>query len=253
MNTFRPTPRRARQTGFTLVEMMVAVTIGLVVLFGMTATFVNLKNTFRSQDKLAVLQDNERLALTYLTNSLNEAGYFPDPKNSSTITASTAPATSPVSPGGTMPAGAGVFGTADGGSATSPESLQTAYASLSTDGLISCIGTNYAGSATVPATVRNIYYVDPTTNSLMCRVLVNGATTDTMANGGTPQVLVTGVSRMQVYYGIGTVGSSQVTTYVSPGSVTTWSNVKAVRVTLNFTNPFGGADIVRTHTINMMN
>ncbi len=257
MNTLRHTPRRSRQAGFTLVEMMVAVTIGLIVLFGMTATFVNLKNTFRSQDKLGQLQDNERLALTFLTNAINEAGYYPDPKSASTIGAVgslAAPTTSPASPGGTMPAAVGVFGTADGSTATTPESLQTAYASLSTDGLISCIGTSYAGSATVAATVRNIYYVDPTTNSLMCRVLVNGAGTDAMANGGTPQVLVTGISKMQVYYGLAPASNPhQVNNYVAPGSVTDWTTVKSVRISLTFANPFGGADIKRMHTINVMN
>lgn len=251
MNTLRPTPRRARQAGFTLVEMMVAVTIGLVVMFGVTATFVNLKNTFKSQDKLGQLQDNERLALTFLTNSINEAGYYPDPKNASTITTSIAPATSPASPGGTMPAAVGVFGTADGGSATTPESLQTAFATVSTDGLISCIGTNYAGAGTV--TVRNIFYVDPSTNSLMCRVLVNGLGTDTMTNGGTPQVLATGISKMAVMYGLAPAGTQQVNVYVTPANVPSWSTVKAVRITLTFPNPFGGADITRVHTINLMN
>ncbi len=253
MKTLRHTPRRARQAGFTLVEMLVAVTIGLVVIFGMTATFVNLKNTFRSQDKLGQLQDNERLALTFLTNSVNEAGYYPDPKNASPINvpATAAPATVPVSPGGTMPAGMGIYGTADGGTATSPESLQTAYASTNTDGLLSCIGTSYAGAGT--HSVRNIYYVDPATSSLMCRVLLDGLASDTMTNSGTPQVLVTGIKTMQVVYGLATGGGTQVTTYVGPGSVTAWDTVKAVRITLNFANPFGGADIVRTHTINLMN
>ena len=253
MNMLRHTPRRARQAGFTLVEMLVAVTIGLVVLFGMTATFVNLKNTFKSQDKLAQLQDNERLALTFLTNSINEAGYYPDPKNSSPVNvpATAAPATTPVSPGGTMPAGIGIYGTADGSTTTSPESLQTAYASMNTDGLLSCLGTSYTGAGT--HTVRNIYYVDPTTSSLMCRVLLDGAGTDTMTNSGTPQALVTGISKMQVYYGLAPAGGSQVTTYVPPASVTAWNTVKAVRITLTFTNPFGGADVVRTHTINLNN
>ena len=86
MNKLRPSPSRSRQAGFTLVEMLVAITIGLVVVFGMTATFVNLKNTFKSQDSLGQLQDNERLALTFLTTAVNEAGYYPNPMAGSTIT-----------------------------------------------------------------------------------------------------------------------------------------------------------------------
>jgi hypothetical protein len=32
-----------------------------------------------------------------------------------------------------------------------------------------------------------------------------------------------------------------------------WGGVKAVRVSLTFANPFGGAPITRTHTVNLMN
>jgi len=239
---------RSRQAGFTLVEMMVAVTIGLVVVFGMTATFVSLKNTFNSQDKLGRLQDNERIALTFLTTAINNAGYYPDPKNASPLAGGTAPGSSPSSPGGTMPANAYIFGTA--ADSTNAESLQTSFATLSTDNLISCLGTTYTGGGT--AVVRNIYYVDTANKNLMCRVLVNNNTTDAMANGGTPQVVVAGVSSMSVLYGIAASGS-QVTNYVPVASVPNWMNVKAVRITLNFTNPFGGADIARVHTINLMN
>ncbi len=252
MNTLHSGAPRARQAGFTLVEMMVAITIGLVVLFGMTATFVSLKNTFRSQDKLGQLQDNERLALTFLTNSVNEAGYYPNPLLGTPIAGSTSPTTVPANPGGTMPASVGIYGTGDTTSVTT-ESLQTAYAATAGDGLISCIGTTYAGAGT--ATVRNIYFVDPATNSLMCMVLVNGGTTDAMANGGTPQVLVSGVKSMFVLYG--TAGTDTITAYKKASAIgtstTAWTPVKAVRITLNFVNPFGGADIVRTHTINLMN
>ncbi|MFL6628620.1 MAG: PilW family protein [Vitreoscilla sp.] len=240
---------RRREAGFTLVEMMVAITVGLVVVFGMTATFVSLKNTFKSQDKLGQLQDSERIALTFLTTAINNAGYYPDPKSASPLTGGTPPASTPVSPGGAMPTGAYIFGTAASGG--NGESLQTSFATLSTDNLISCLGTTYAGAGT--AVVRNIYYVDTTNKNLMCRVLVNNLSTDTMANGGTPQVVVPGVSSMSVLYGIAATGSSQVTHYVDVGSVANWTVVKAVRITLNFTSPFGGTDISRTHTINLMN
>ena len=244
---------RARQAGFTLVEMMVAITIGLIVLFGMTATFVSLKNTFKSQDSLGQLQDNERLALTFLTNAVNEAGYYPNPQAGSTITGS--------NPGGNwsgnMPDVAGMFGTADGGGATNTESLQTAYAATSGDGLISCIGTSFAGAGTV--TVRNVFYVDPAVNALKCKVYVKGVTSDTMANSGTASVLISGVQSMNVKYGLGaggTTNGSQVILYKTPVNMlpTDWVNVNAVRVTLKFVNPFDAANpITRTHTINVMN
>ena len=248
MKKHTPFARRARQAGFTLVEMMVAVTVGLVVVFGMTATFVSLKNTFKSQDKLGRLQDNERVALTFLTTTVNNAGYYPDPKSPSPLVGGTPPTSSPASPGGAMGNGSFIFGTDVSGNFS--QSLQTAFATISTDNLISCIGTTYAGAGTV--TVRNIYYVDTSTNSLMCRVLVNNSTTDTMANGGTPQVLVTGVTGMTVLFGAAD-STSQVTNYLTSAQVTDWNAVKAVRVTLTFQNPFGGADISRIHTINLMN
>jgi type IV pilus assembly protein PilW len=249
MKTPHTFARRTRQAGFTLVEMMVAVTVGLVVVFGMTATFVSLKNTFKSQDRLGQMQDSERIALNFLTTAINNAGYYPDPKSSSPLTGGTPPSSTPGSPGGAMPTGAYIFGTA--ADSTYTESLQTSFATLSTDNLISCIGTTYAGAGT--AVVRNIYYVDATNKNLMCRVVVNNLNTDTMANGGTPQVVVPGVSSMSVLYGLAATGSSQVTHYVPVGGVTDWSTVKAVRVTMNFTNTLGGADFVRTHTINLMN
>jgi prepilin-type N-terminal cleavage/methylation domain-containing protein len=40
------------QAGFTIVEMMVAVTISLFVIMAFAATFVNMKTTFNSQSGL---------------------------------------------------------------------------------------------------------------------------------------------------------------------------------------------------------
>ncbi len=246
-------PSRSRQAGFTLVEMMVAITIGLIVLFGMTATFVNLKNTFKSQDSLGQLQDNERLALTFLTNAVNEAGYYPNPQAGSTIKGSNLSDNW----SGKMPDVAGMFGTVNGGGPTNTESLQTAYASTPGDGLISCIGTTFTGAGTV--TVRNVFYVDPAVNALMCKVYVNGATSDTMANSGTASVLISGVKSMSALYGLGaggTTNGSQVVLYKTPANMlgTDWINVNAVRITLKFVNPFDAANpITRTHTINVMN
>ena len=70
---------RRLASGLTLIEMMVAVTIGLFIALALSSVFLSLKSAFVSQDQLAQLQDNERLALTILTSSVEMAGYFPDP------------------------------------------------------------------------------------------------------------------------------------------------------------------------------
>jgi type IV pilus assembly protein PilW len=243
---------RPRQAGFTLVEMMVAMSIGLVVLLGMTATFVNLKNTFRSQDQLGQLQDGERLAMSILTNSLNEAGYYPDPKNASPIVAQPAWPSAPVA--STMAAGQSLSGTV--ATSSDPETFTTTYASVSGDGLMSCLGTTnlVAGN---PVTVRNTFYVDTASNTLRCKVMINGDTafTNAMANGGTAQELISGVQSMSVLYGVDSDGDGVANTYYdASGAAGKWSNVTAVRLTLFMVNPFDSSNpIKRVHTVNLMN
>jgi len=106
--------------------------------------------------------------------------------------------------------------------------------------------------------MRNIFYVDSTKNSLMCKVVVGdgSSTTDTLAHGGTAEELIGGVRSMSVWYGIAPTGT-QITTYKTADNVTAaeWvGSVKAVRISLVFINPFTLADMTaRTHTINLMN
>ncbi|WP_197339342.1 PilW family protein, partial [Ralstonia solanacearum] len=67
-----------RQSGTSLIEIMIAMVISLVILSGVVVVFINMKQSFTSQDQLALLEDNERLALSILTNTSQSAGYFPD-------------------------------------------------------------------------------------------------------------------------------------------------------------------------------
>lgn len=250
MNMLPTSTPRTRQAGFTLVEMMVAVTIGLLVLLGMTASFVNLKIAFRSQDKLAQLQDNERLAMSVLTTAVNEAGYYPDPKSASSIVASSPSA----APGAAMPTALGIEGTAL--SANFSESLSVAYVAAAGSDLPTCLGTNNAAGL-AKASVRNTFYVDTTTNTLMCKVMVNGSETgDPMTNGGGAQPLISGVQKMSMQYGIAPIGTSQVNQYKTIANMATpdWPLVSSVRLSLVFVNPFDSTQtITRTHTINLMN
>lgn len=65
-----------RQQGLTLVELMVAITLGLIVTAGIMQVFVSSRNTYRVEESLSRLQESGRLALEFLTNDLRMAGYW---------------------------------------------------------------------------------------------------------------------------------------------------------------------------------
>lgn len=65
-----------RQTGLTLVEVMVAMVISLLLLGGVVQIFISSKTTYRTDTGLARLQENGRFALSFLTKDVRMAGYF---------------------------------------------------------------------------------------------------------------------------------------------------------------------------------
>ncbi len=253
-----PTPLLARglgrQRGFTLVEMMVAVSIGLIIALGFTVSFVNLKATWGTQDKLAQLQDNERLAMTYLTSTVEEAGYFVDstPPGLTKATAIAAVNDSNTTNYGTAAVGQFILGTVAAGSV--PISLSTVYQSASGDGVLTCQGATNASGANV--SIRNTFYVDTTNHTLNC-IVSTSPTTAALNASSAP--LVSNVDSMAVLYAVDTDADGSADKYLAASAVTDWTTVKAVRVTVNFINPnaaLGGgqlATIPWTQTINLMN
>ncbi|MEO5378647.1 MAG: PilW family protein [Magnetococcus sp. DMHC-6] len=74
MNSFHYKTREAN--GFTLVELMVAVTIGLFLLAGVIRIFMGQKATYQITTGLARVQENGRFALDMLTRDLRMADYW---------------------------------------------------------------------------------------------------------------------------------------------------------------------------------
>jgi len=64
-----------KQRGFSLVELMVSVTIGLILLAGVVSIFVSSRVTFSTNERTARLQENGRVALDLITHDLRSAGY----------------------------------------------------------------------------------------------------------------------------------------------------------------------------------
>lgn len=72
-------PRTAsthRQTGFTLVELMVALTLGLLVTAAIVSLFIQTKTSSRQNDNISLMQENARFALDVLRRDLMHADFF---------------------------------------------------------------------------------------------------------------------------------------------------------------------------------
>lgn len=73
-----PTQSRSRraQSGFSLIEMMVAITLGLLILAGVTTVFVRNNQTRAETERTSQQIENGRYAMQLLTDELRTAGYY---------------------------------------------------------------------------------------------------------------------------------------------------------------------------------
>lgn len=68
-------PLFSPQAGFTLVELLVAMVIGLLVMAGAAQLFISSQQSFRFQSALADMQDTGRFAMDTLSRELRQADY----------------------------------------------------------------------------------------------------------------------------------------------------------------------------------
>lgn len=66
--------RPLRASGFTLIELMIAMLLGLVVIAGVTSVFLAGQQSFRTNDSLAEVQDSSRVAFELMARDIREAG-----------------------------------------------------------------------------------------------------------------------------------------------------------------------------------
>jgi type IV pilus assembly protein PilW len=66
--------RRSRTSGFTLVELMVALVLGLVVMAGVASVFLSNQQVYRTNRALSDVQDSSRQAFELLARDIRNAG-----------------------------------------------------------------------------------------------------------------------------------------------------------------------------------
>ena len=65
-----------KQNGFTLIEMMVGLLLGLLVTGIVIATFVQSKGSYNQDQEVARMQENGRFVLTTLAREMSMAGFL---------------------------------------------------------------------------------------------------------------------------------------------------------------------------------
>ncbi|HOW79933.1 MAG TPA: PilW family protein [Verrucomicrobiota bacterium] len=68
-------PHQSTQRGFSLVEIMVALVLGLVIVAAVLQTFISTQQSARTLETTSGMQENERLALDFLGKYIRLAGY----------------------------------------------------------------------------------------------------------------------------------------------------------------------------------
>jgi type IV pilus assembly protein PilW len=238
----------APQLGFTLVELMVALTIGLFLVGGLLTLVQAMKSTTSTQNAMSQLQDNQRMSMQLITDVVQSSGYFVGPlTNTQTTAFPTVPSYTVAGPpaGATdsMTGGQTLAGTV--GAGPPGDTLTARYMTngltngAGGDNIINCAGNTYNGGAS--ATFINTFSV--VNGNLQCFVVttVGGVTTKSP-----PIILMGGIYSMTVLYGVQTntsVSNGSADTYLNASAVTAglyWSAVKSVKVTLTFVNPLYG-------------
>ena len=67
---------RRANAGLSLIEVMVALAIAAILLFGLSQIFIGSKNVYRLQEGMSRVQENARFVLQYLESNVRMAGYM---------------------------------------------------------------------------------------------------------------------------------------------------------------------------------
>ncbi|MBF0193966.1 MAG: PilW family protein [Magnetococcales bacterium] len=200
--------------GFSLIELMISMTIGLLILGGTVKIFQSQRSNYLLQQGLEQVQESGRFLTDFISADLRMAGY---PRDSSNIASS-------------------IIGT-EGGDANSSDSVTIQYEST-----INCGGDLTGGVIT-----QNQYLIQNNgsgTPELRC--------IGSVASGTQTYTLVENCERMQILYGedTDTTLNGDANVYREASNVVDWDRVVTVRIAWLVSNgQYVGGSEVRSHRL----
>lgn len=242
--------RRARtirqpraDAGFTVVEFMVAVAIGMIVSMVIGQIFVGSRQSFSSQEDSARMQESTRNASLILTRTIRMAGYRNNPAlDPATVfpkaTAAVIQGTNNDTVSG-LPTQTAAYTLPTGSSpAVLPDSITVRYqgsgSGTAADGsVVNCMGTGIDFGVTTVNTfaIRPVTKSDGTlSSSLFC-------STDGGATWPAANELIPDADNMQILYGVDTDSDGGANAFVRINDVTDVDTIVSVRIWLLLRSP----------------
>lgn len=204
-----------KQTGFSLIEFMVAITIGLFLVAIIVQVYIGSQQTYRSQDDLSRMQEEGRYAIEILGRYARIAGFRDNPN----IAFATA-----------FPVGSEPLGGVAGAAATNPDTLTLRHYGSGLAGVPDNTIRNCNGDAIdSPSLAYETFSLNSATKILECATppVVGG-----VVGGGAAvtATLIGNVTNFKVTYGEDTDANGIPDKYVAAGAVTNMNNVLALRL-----------------------
>lgn len=228
----------SRQRGYTLVELMIALVLGLLVTQAVISIFLSSTRSFRTSAGVSEMQEQGRFATLLTSPVIRQAGYLPDPVRTQTVPTD-------------------VFQTALDKQAirgfnNSAPTIYTGFDSTTvktaTDVLaIAYLGHDAASDTTLKTCLGdavtsgqmavNVFYITVANSaglsSLGCytNISLPGSALSTGATRN--EVLIDGITDLQAVYGVDSDGDRTPNQYFTANLVTDWTQVVSVK--LSFT------------------
>lgn len=274
-----------RESGLTIVEMMVALLIASILLAGLVTIFASMRRSFATTSALNALSNQQRFASTELSNAIDTAGYYPLTNRTVRGMYPDAQVAFPVSTttiGGQAinfaTAGQVVYGTgATSSGSTNVVAVRMIYGATAFSPF-DCLGQAPAGGTAGAATrVTSVFWVDTARNELKCATSSNTAGASLVGGealtAGNAEAFG-GVKSLQVEYGIDTSRDGSVDRFMSAAELNSaageicpdvvsgsgnssscWPYVRSVRFTLAFVTSLNQAKttLPLTHTVRLSN
>ncbi len=238
----KPHLTRREEQGFTLIEILVALTIGLFLTGALLTIVQSNRRVYGEQNQMSQMQDNQRMALTMMADVIQSAGYFPNPVGNQLATELPA--------AGLFGVGQSIYGTF---SAVAPfDQIWVRFRTNGQDGVLNCSGQSNPNAAGIAGELTYVNSFRVANGQLFCNM--NGL--DYALVGGTPGSGLD-ITKMTILYGVkanAATPGNDVDTYMTAAEVTAaalWSSVISVRVTLKFSNPLYAVGNGQAQTIDV--